>query len=220
MHTRFVLPLISAAAAVVLAACASAPPLASYTALAAIGPTTTPRDLKPVYEVTWNWPRRTQAVIETIIERYGAPQRISPVALVWEGNGPWKRTLIYNDSPALRRPPGVEPLTRSPKDVLQQFIEYRAPASDFGKIVMFDDCAVMSRPASFEIEARCDNEESNLLMVNLAHSVIAGERGFEEARAAYAEGIAQIAAGKVPRQAREIDFSPTKGIAEATPIRY
>lgn len=200
-----------------MAACATPATLEQgYVGLEETRPAASADQVRRLYELTWDWPRRTQAIIEAIVKRYGPPQEQSPAALVWIGNGPWKRTTIRNA-------PDRNSVAMSPKDVLQQVIDYRAPASDFGELVMHDDCLVRARVAAGEIEARCDSEAANFAMVNLAHEIVSGERGYEESRTVYAQTLAAIARGEPPseptRYASGLLFSPPRALADAPAAR-
>lgn len=149
------------------------------------------------------WPATSREVAETIIGRYGPPDEATASRLMWFGNGPWKRTIVYRDTIEHRFPmPHV--------DLLEQVIDYRVPPDMFDELAHYDGSVIVERTRG-EMAARCDKELANFLAINLAHDVVTGRRTVDEARRFYAETIEAVKAGERPAYTREFQFQVPRG---------
>ncbi len=136
-------------------------------------------DVTAVEQLIAGWSDIPQKAARTTIEKYGPPNEATPSRLIWFGNGPWKRTIVYRDEVPHNFP---KPHT----DVLEQFIDCRVPPEKFSELAAYDGSVVPERTKG-EISARCDMEEMNFLALNLAHDIVTGVRSVEDARREYAE---------------------------------
>ena len=135
-----------------------------------------------------DWPKASKEAAMFMKHKYGPPAAISKDVIIWGKTGPWKRTIIY-----AREYPHEFPMHHT--DVMQQFIDYKAPPEMYDELARYDGSVVLER-TSGEISARCDKEAANFLALNLAHDVVAGKRSVQDARKTYAEQITAMKAGK------------------------
>ncbi|HVT37467.1 MAG TPA: hypothetical protein VHE78_00335 [Gemmatimonadaceae bacterium] len=129
-----------------------------------------------------DWPMASREAVAFMTKKYGAPVAMTADMAVWGKTGPWKRTVVYRAEYAHEFP-------MHHTDVMQQWIDYKAPAADkFGELAMYDGSVVVERTAG-EMSARCDKEGANFLALNLADEIIAGKRSVADARKMYGEQI-------------------------------
>jgi len=136
------------------------------------------------------WHEASQSAAKTMVEKYGQPDGVTDTMLVWNDNGPWKQTVIYKEAIQHDFP------TPHP-DVLEQTIDYDVPIDMFDDLAEYDGSVIAERTAA-TMAARCDKEAANFLALNLAHEIVAGERGVEEARTFYAETMQSVMSGGEP----------------------
>lgn len=43
------------------------------------------------------WPKEAKKAAEMMIQKYGEPDEITAMRLVWHDNGPWKRTIVTKE---------------------------------------------------------------------------------------------------------------------------
>ena len=127
--------------------------------------------------------------------------------LVWQGNGPWKRTVVTKEETT-----HAFPLPH--KDVLEQVINYRVPPDKFDDLARFDGSITVDRTKG-ELAAHCDKEESNLVALNLANDVITGQKSVEQARYYFARALRDLMAGKRDPYAQKLRFSQQERTADA-----
>jgi hypothetical protein len=122
---------------------------------------------------------------------------------VWGKTGPWKRTIVFAKEHAHEFP-------MHHTDVMQQWVDYRAPANMYDELAMYDGSVVLER-TSGEMSARCDKEGANFLAVNLAHDVVTGKQTVEGARKMYGEQIMAMKAMKPAPYTEKLMFSAMMG---------
>ena len=137
-----------------------------------------------------SWPAASKAAAMFMTRKYGPPAAMTPEMAMWGRTGPWKRTVVFgreyaHDFPAHHT------------DVMQQWIDYKAPAATYDELAQYDGSVVLERTAG-EMSARCDKEGANFLALNLAHDLVTGKQTVEGARKMYGE---QITAMKAMRPA-------------------
>ncbi|MBV8915832.1 MAG: hypothetical protein JOZ05_22685 [Acetobacteraceae bacterium] len=160
-------------------------------------------DPAAVADTIRDWPGPSQDAAREMLQEYGAPQEMTPTMLIWKGNGPWTRTVVYKS--------GVEhDFPAKHQDVLEQAAEYRVPLNFFEAIATFDGSVIPDRTRG-ELLARGDHEATNILAINLARDIIRGEKTAQQARDAMAAGVREIAAGRVPGDAKELRLGPPQG---------
>ncbi len=124
----------------------------------------------------------------------------------WGKTGPWKRTIVY-----AQEFPHEFPAHHT--DVMQQFIDYKAPAAMYDELAMYDGSVVLER-TSGEISARCDKEGANFLALNLAQDIVAGKRSVQDARKMYGEQAKAMKAGQAAPYTARLLFMPMAGTAD------
>ncbi len=162
-----------------------------------------------VDKMTQGWPVASRDAIKYLTGKYGAPAAVTADMAVWGKAGPWKRTIVYSTEVAHKFP---GPHT----DVMQQWLDYKAPLSMYDELAMFDGSVVLER-TSGEMSARCDKEGANFLAVNLAHEVATGKRSVESARQKYGEQIMAMKAKKSAPYTERVMFNT--GTATEDPDR-
>lgn len=134
------------------------------------------------------WPKASMEAVMFMTKKYGPPAAMSKEMAVWGKTGPWKRTIVYAQE-------YVHEFPMHHTDVMQQFIDYKAPADKYDELAQYDGSVVVERTTG-EISARCDKEEANFLALNLAHEIVTGKRKVKDARRMYGEQIMAMKAGK------------------------
>lgn len=153
------------------------------------------------------WPDKPREVADKMTQQYGPPNEATQTRLLWHGNGPWKRTIVYRDEVPHNFP---KPHT----DLLEQFVDYRVPLDRFNDLAAFDGSVIPERTKG-EISARCDMEPMNFLALNLAHDVATGNLTVEQARRRYAEIATSFMSGANPAETQRLAFEPTTDTADA-----
>ncbi|MGI8923889.1 MAG: hypothetical protein ACR2HJ_07615 [Fimbriimonadales bacterium] len=141
-----------------------------------------------VQRMTSAWPKASRDAIAFMTTKYGAPASVSADMVVWGRTGPWKRTIVYRTEYPHNFP---GPHT----DVMQQWVDYRAPWSSYDELGQYDGSVVMER-TSGEMSARCDKEGANFLALNLANEIVLGKRSVDDARKMYGQQITEMKAGR------------------------
>lgn len=158
---------------------------------------------------TWNvpkvkqfiskWPAIPQKIAGEVMAKYGAPNEVTASMLVWHKNGPWKRTILYKEEVPHDFP-------KSHTDLLQQYLDYKAPLDKYDDLAEYDGSVVLER-TNGEISARCDKEAMNFLTLNLAHDVATGKKSVAEARTYYAKAAMEFMQGKKDPYTQGLKFS-------------
>ena len=86
---------------------------------------------------TSGWPKASQDAIAYMTQKYGAPASVTADVAVWGRTGPWKRTVVYrvevpHDFPAHHT------------DVMQQWVDYKAPLRMHDELAMYDGSVVLA----------------------------------------------------------------------------
>ena len=149
------------------------------------------------------WPDASRKTAELIMEKYGAPNAIGDRVLVWNGNTPWKLTLVHREDPGLYPTRGGS---------LQQVIDYEVPKDSVTALEELDAGLSVS-PNRRELSGTNVSEEENFLAVNLAHEIITGRSTPAQARSKYALTMALRDSGKSSPLTSRLLFEPAKARA-------
>jgi hypothetical protein len=125
------------------------------------------------------WFPAAQNAAELMIERYGPPQEISAFEMRWHGPSPWKRIVVQNE----------------PQAPLEDVVTYDFPASKLADLNRFPH-GVRVYPLEGALAARSDSEAVNLLSLNLAGNIAAGETTPEDANRFFVRTLRLREAGK------------------------
>ncbi len=127
------------------------------------------------------WPLAPRRLAAQLVSRYGRPQAVGSRELIWYGNGPWKRTVLYRV--------GVRHDFPQPhEDILEQTVSYRVPIGKVADLAAYDGSLVVDRTRG-ELSAHCDSEEQNRIMLNIADDIVTGQRSVDEALAYHAQVV-------------------------------
>lgn len=160
-------------------------------------------DLEDAKKIIEEWPATSKMAAENTINFYGPPNEATPSRLIWDNNGPWKRTIAFRDEVPHDFP---EPHT----DVLEQFIDYHVPSDKVGLVAQLEGSIVIDRTKG-EVSVHCDNEGANTLSLNMMHEIVTGKRTPEEARAFIAKEIVEYVLGRPAPYAEKFQFELPKG---------
>jgi len=152
-----------------------------------------------VEKMTHGWPKASRDAIQFMQKKYGAPAAMTSDMVVWGKTGPWKRTLVFRTEVPHDFP---GPHT----DVMQQWIDYKAPPSMYADLAMYDGSVVLERTAG-EVSARCDKEPANFLALNLTDEIVRGKMTVAAARMKYGEQIMAMKAGKSAPYTEKLMFT-------------
>lgn len=138
-------------------------------------------------EAVDRWWSVPAAAARGLMVEYGVPDRVDPDSLTWNGNGPWRRTVVRNAAPSDAE--GVN------LGIIAQTVVYPLTPAQAANVTAFDGGLVYD-PQTSELTARSDREDFNFLRINLADDVAHGRLAPEEARARYFQTIALEESGK------------------------
>ena len=134
------------------------------------------------------WPARSQALVRTMIEKYGIPNRMDRLEIVWYDNAPWKRTAVHRDSWS-----GL--LGSRDHDYLEQTIRLSVPEDKAPALKRFGERIEVDKSGG-ELSSRAGAESLNFLALNLAAEISAGARSVKDARDFYRKTEELAKAGK------------------------
>lgn len=123
------------------------------------------------------WPSRAESAARAMIDKYGDPDEATEDALVWYGNGPWKKTVV-------RRSAGKLYTGIVADDCIENTLAYGVPRNKIAELGRFGE-HVDANPDSAELSARSESEAVNFLTVNLAVEIARGKLTAEAARVHY-----------------------------------
>lgn len=152
------------------------------------------------------WPKASKEAVEFMTKKYGPPAAVTPGMAVWGQTGQWKRTIVF-------RTEYQHDFPMAHKDVMQQWIDYKAPADKYDELAMYDGSVVLER-TSGEMSARCDAEGANFLALNLAHDIVTGKSNVEEARKMYGEQIMAMKNKKPAPYTEKLRFDRRSGTGD------
>lgn len=145
-----------------------------------------------------DWPEASRQAADDMVAKYGEPDGVTDTMIVWNENGPWKKTVIYKEV--------VDHDFPMPHpDVLQQTVNYEVPADMYDELAMYDGSVIAFRTGG-ELSARCDKEGANFLAINLANDIVEGNKTVEEAREFYAMTMKAVMDGETPEYTQGFVF--------------
>ncbi|MFI5361927.1 MAG: hypothetical protein ACHQ49_08165 [Elusimicrobiota bacterium] len=159
----------SALAAAMLGLCALEAPYAAVRFAAEARPA-----LRTPEAVVESWPLLPRSAALMLISKYGEPTRFEDDSLIWEGNGPWKKTVVHRAAPRSF-------LGFRGKNILEQSISYAVPNDQLAALDSFEKNLRYDEKEG-ELSSTSESEKRNYLTLNLAAEIIAGKRTVDEAR--------------------------------------
>ena len=157
-------------------------------------------DRAAVDKIIAGWAERPRLGATQMLEKYGLPQEVTSMQLVWHKQGPFKRITAHN-----LETPHDFPLPHV--DFLEHTIEYNVPQAKVGDLIAFDGSSTINRTVG-ELSARCDLEAHNVLTLNLDHDIVTGKKTVAEARKAFGEIVDQDVKGERPAYVEALQFKP------------
>jgi len=152
------------------------------------------------------WPKASRDAVMFMTNKYGPPAAVTSTMAVWGQTGPWKRTIVYSTE-FQHNFPGPH------TDVMQQFIDYKAPPSMYDELAEYDGSVVLERTTG-EMSARCDKEGANFLALNLADEIVTGKRSVAQARMMYGEQAMAMMAKKSAPYTEKLMFSAKRNTSD------
>ncbi len=146
-----------------------------------------------------SWPKASQDAAQDMMKKYGAPAAMTADMMIWGKTGPWKRTVIFRQEVAHEFP-------MHHTDVMQQWIDYKAPPKMYDELAAYDGSVVLERTVG-EMSARCDKEGANFLALNLADEIVRGKLSVDAARKMYLAQIMLMKAMKPAPYTEKLMFS-------------
>ena len=122
-----------------------------------------------------------------MVEKYGPPDRMETMRLVWENRGPWKRIMVWDELGFLEH-------DRESQN-LEEIISYPVPGDKRAALASFDRGLHVSADGT-ELSARSTSEERNFLALNLADEIVKGRLTAKEAGDSYAKTLELSESGK------------------------
>jgi hypothetical protein len=145
------------------------------------------------------WPVESKSAAGKMIELYGRPDVESGSFLVWNNREPWARITVSRAGVLHRFP--FEHF-----DEVEHTLSYRVPEDKVDDLIMFDGSLLIDRTRG-TISARCDDQSSNVLALNLAHDIVTGKRSVQDARLSYALTVRDKLNGADPVSMKRLSFT-------------
>lgn len=155
------------------------------------------------------WPTFSYRVARYMIAKYGQPAVSSDVRLVWNENGPWKKTVLY------RVPPGGSMLGEG-TGRLEQTVAYAVPEDRIAELSRFDKRIGVDAKAG-ALTAVSDAESDNFLAINLADEVVRGRRTAREASDFRRQMLRLQDSGKSSPYLEKLLFAPERPASREVP---
>lgn len=157
-----------------------------------------------VESITNDWNAMSKKAANLTIEQYGPPNEAIPSRLIWYNNGPWKRTIVYQDEIPHDFP---QPHT----DVIENVINYKVPPEKLSELAKFDGSIIVEKTRG-EISSRCDIEAANFTALNVMHDIVTEKLNSEEARDLLCEVMSAYMLNRPAPYAEKLQFDiPTEG---------
>lgn len=134
---------------------------------------------------------------DLMIERYGPPDRVETLRIVWLGRRPWKRIEVWDDLQILDD-------DRASSNIVDT-ISYPVPARMRRALAAFSRGLYVSSDGA-ELSARSSSEERNFLLLNLADEIVKGDLSPANARAVFSRTLALARAGRESASMRRLLF--------------
>ncbi len=161
---------------------------------------------RSVDNVLANWREGPKRVAREMMDAYGPPDEMSVNMLIWNNNGPWRRTIVRNEEVHHNFP---MPHT----DKLENVIDYHVPPEKASMLAEFDGSVLISRTRG-ELSARCESEAMNLLALNLANDIVTGKRSVDDARMEYGKNAMAHMQGQLTPYMSSLQFTAQHDTAD------
>lgn len=160
-------------------------------------------DMDTVQTLISDWNAMSKKAANFTIEQYGPPNEGIQSRLIWYNNGPWKRTIVYQDEIPHDFP---QPHT----DVIEQVIDYKVPPEMLGELAKFDGSIIVEKTKG-EASSRCDMEAANFTALNLMNDIVTGKLNAEKAREVLCEVMSSYMMNRSAPYAEALQFDVSIG---------
>jgi len=159
-------------------------------------------DMQKLESIIADWPPMAQLGVRQTIQKHGAPQGVTPEAMIWTDVAPFESIKVtkrvdHHDFPMPHM------------DYMEHTVSYLVPAEKAAELAAFDGSLTYDRTRAL-MAARCDLEVHNILTLNLAHDIIEGKKTAAEAREAFGKIVGEDNAGMNPEYTAKLQFEPKK----------
>jgi hypothetical protein len=148
------------------------------------------------------WSDASRLVLEEITKKYGKPDGVNDDELVWIKKGVWDKICISKKETQHNFP-------YDHTDILQTTISYKVPIIKMSELGNFNGSITFDRTQG-TMSARCDNEATNFLALNLAYDIITNSKTVEQARDAFGKIVQEKMRGGNPMYMQKIVFTLQK----------
>jgi hypothetical protein len=156
-------------------------------------------------QIIKSWPDESREAAQLVIDARGVPDEATASMLIWHHAAPWKRLVATRDFHEHSFPaPHI--------DAVESFVDFRVPVEKFSDLAEFDGAVVADRTAG-EVSARCHDEHTNYLALNLMHDIVTGAKTVEEARSYYAKEFLDYRRKEPTPYMEGLRFTPDEGPA-------
>lgn len=160
--------------------------------------------MESVNAIVNDWNAMSKKSANLTIEQYGPPNEAITSRLIWYNNGPWKRTIVYQDEIPHDFP---QPHT----DVIENVINYQVPPEKLSELAKFDGSIIVEKTRG-EVSSRCDIEAANFTALNVMHDIVTEKLNSEEARDLLCEVMSAYMLNRPAPYAEKLQFDvPTEG---------
>jgi len=154
--------------------------------------------MESVNAIVNDWNAMSKKSANLTIEQYGPPNEAIPSRLIWYNNGPWKRTIVYQDEIPHDFP---QPHT----DVIENVINYKVPPEKLSELAKFDGSIIVEKTRG-EVSSRCDIEAANFTALNVMHDIVTEKLNSEEARDLLCEVMSAYMLNRPAPYAEKLQF--------------
>jgi len=137
--------------------------------------------------VVAEWHDTSALAARRMMQEYGPPDEVRRGRLVWNGNRPWKRTVVRDVAPLY--------VEGDELGVVEQTVEFPLTAAQVAEVTAFDG-RLSYDERNGELSARSEREELNILRMNLADDVADRRASPAQARDSFASILSLEQSGK------------------------
>lgn len=148
--------------------------------------------------LTKGWPDASITAAKDIIEKYGDPQEVTSDSLIWRNVAPFKRIVVHKVTYNHRFP-------LMHQNAVEHVVDYKAPVNKIDDLWKYNGSIVLDRTKG-EMSSFADNEAMNVLALNLAHDIMIGKRGTDNARMTYGKETMNYLNGNLTAYTQVLTF--------------
>lgn len=157
--------------------------------------------------LTSGWPDASIKAAREMVEKHGDPQEVTSEELIWRNVAPFKKIVVhktvYNHKFPLMH-----------QNSLEHVVDYRASISKIDDIWRYNGSIVLDRTRG-EMSSFAETEAGNILGLNLAHDIMTGRRGSENARVTYGKETLNYLNGNKTAMTQVLTFGGQYETADA-----